>query len=126
SGFAGQDVALSVRLSNPVDGNTASILLQAFLIAKLESANRPPIANAGTDRTVEAISPGGARVTLDGSTSSDPDGDPLTYTWTGPFGTVSGPKPMVTLPLGTNMITLTVSDGIGGIATATVTISVVD
>ncbi|MBU0569004.1 choice-of-anchor D domain-containing protein, partial [bacterium] len=37
-----------------------------------------PVANAGLDRTVSVNSP----ITLDGSNSSDPDGDPLTYQWT--------------------------------------------
>ena len=41
-------------------------------------ANRPPIANAGGDQTV----PVGATVTLDGSGSSDPDFDTLTFQWT--------------------------------------------
>ena len=39
--------------------------------------NRPPTANAGADEEVEV----GAEVALDGSGSTDPDGDELTYRW---------------------------------------------
>jgi hypothetical protein len=91
-----------------------------------QSANRPPTANAGSDRTVNADANCEAVVTLDGTKSSDPDGDPLTYLWTGPFGTATGPTPTVTLPLGVNVITLKVTDSFGASATATVTITVVD
>src|SRR2546426_3241118 len=88
--------------------------------------NQPPTAQAGPDQTVECQNPSGATVTLNGTASSDPDGDPLTFTWTDSFGTVQGPTPQVTLPLGTHTVTLTVDDGKGGSASATVKITVVE
>jgi Tol biopolymer transport system component len=44
----------------------------------LATANQPPVANAGGPYTVTY----GSSLTLDGSASTDPDGDPLTYLWT--------------------------------------------
>lgn len=46
--------------------------------------NQQPIAHAGQGQTVDE----GATVTLDGSLSSDPDGDSLTFSWTAPAGIV--------------------------------------
>ena len=81
----------------------------------LKISNQPPTADAGPDQNVERISSGGTSVTLDGSGSTDPDEDPLIYTWTGSFseggGTVTGANPAVTLPLGTHTINLVVDDG---------------
>jgi hypothetical protein len=76
--------------------------------------NRPPIANAGPDRTVSVDTP----VTLDGSASSDPENDRLTYAWTqisGPAVTLTGTHGSVatftpTEP-GVYVFKLTVSDG---------------
>lgn len=74
-------------------------------------ANLAPIANAGSDTAVEATSPAGALVTFNGSGSTDPDFDPITYTWSGVFGTMDGVTPTVQLPIGIHIVTLTVSDG---------------
>ncbi|MDA1312261.1 MAG: PKD domain-containing protein [Acidobacteria bacterium] len=87
------------------------------------TVNRDPIANAGPDQTINAPGPGGVDVVLDGSGSSDPDGQPLSYTWTGPFGTTSGVSPMVHIPGGSHSVKLTVEDGVGGIDMDAVTIN---
>ena len=71
------------------------------------------------------IALGGASVTLDGSGSSDPDGDSLTYKWTWAGGSATGVSPTVWLPLGKTTITLTVSDG-KLTDTDTVVVNVVD
>lgn len=97
-----------------------------ILLNTTPPANNSPIANAGPNQTVSAGANGQADITLDGSGSVDPDGDTLTYTWSGMFGTVSGATPTVSLEVGTHTVTLTVDDGRGGTALATVTIAVSD
>jgi hypothetical protein len=87
---------------------------------------QPPVANAGSDQVIECTNSAGVSVTLDGSTSYDPDGQPLNFTWTGYFGTRTGMVTTVLLPLGVHIVTLTVDDGNGGTATDTVQISIRD
>ena len=77
-------------------------------------ANNPPTANAGTDQSVPA-GPAVTSVTLDGSGSSDPDGDPLTYTWNfgdgSPVSHLQKPShPYATANPGVYTATLTVTD----------------
>ena len=81
--------------------------------------NRPPVADAGDDQIVECECnlPGGTTAALDGTGSGDPDGDELSYTWTGPFeeSPASGATPTVTLSdgcPGDYVITLVVNDGL--------------
>ena len=83
--------------------------------------NRPPVANAGLDASAELGEP----VTLDGSASSDPDGDPLAYEWTeGANAARLGPPGTVTLPFGLHVLTLTVRDAFGGVSSDTVAVDV--
>jgi len=82
-------------------------LLGAFL-------NQPPVADAGPDTTVECTGASGTPVTLNGLRSSDPDDDPLTYAWTAPgivFDDPTRATPTASFPLGSTVVTLTVSDG---------------
>jgi len=108
------------------DGNAdgdARIDIGAY---ELPYTNRPPVANAGADQDVSADASCVATITLDGSASFDPDGDPLTYIWSGPFGTVSGALASVALGPGTHVITLDVQDGHGGSSSDTVVVTVTD
>ena len=65
------------------------------------------------------------------ATASDPDGDPLTYSWSSSAGRVSGSGATTTfdstgVPCGTSVtVTVTVSDGRGGTASANDTVKVV-
>src|SRR5262245_25324263 len=81
--------------------------------------NTPPMANAGPDQTVKV----GQTVTLDGSGSTDEDGDPLSYQWslvmrsTGSQATLSNPTlvhPTVIMDrAGAYTVQLTLNDGKG-------------
>lgn len=89
--------------------------------------NHPPVADAGPDQNVQATGPSGASVTLDGSKSSDPDNDTLTYSWSDESNTVIGTTAVVqvTAPTGTHTFTLTVTDpgNLSSAATTHVTVT---
>lgn len=95
----------------------------------IAGSNQPPTADAGANRTVEA----GSVVELDGTASSDPDGDALAYSWTSdaPAGSLTDADtatPTFTAPgVGTETtyrVELTVDDGNGGTDTDTVAVTV--
>ena len=92
--------------------DTANQSCQTSFSVNIPSApvNQAPSADAGPDQVIEQTGPGAMSVTLDGSGSSDPDGDPLTYNWSG-GATASGVNPVVSLNPGVHNITLTVDDG---------------
>jgi alpha-mannosidase len=88
--------------------------------------NLLPWANAGPNQTVNAPSASApVSLTLDGSGSADPDGSIVSYVWSQNGASVaSGIKPTVTLPIGTNLLLLTVTDNAGGTSQAAVTVTV--
>ena len=69
--------------------------------------NNPPLADAGADQAIDIAS-----ASLDGSGSSDPDGNILSYSWSENGNVIAtGIKPTIALVDGSHTITLTVSDG---------------
>jgi hypothetical protein len=110
----------------------ASVIGGSAVFLRTTVTNEDPVADAGKDQIVEATSPAGAAVTLDGTGSADPDGDTMTYSWTTPTAgsstdtPLTGATPRVTLPLGKTVLMLTVDDGNGGTATDEVVVTVVD
>jgi len=107
------DTALTFELVvNDGNGGSDSDVVSVTVIN-----NNPPVANAGADQVVNEQAP----VTLNGTASSDPDGDSLTFAWTqmaGPVVTLTGansgaaafasPQVTANTPLA---FQLTVSDG---------------
>ncbi len=73
--------------------------------------NRTPLCDANGPYLAECQGTTTA-VQLDGTGSSDPDGDALSFTWTNSFGTASGATPTVEFPgLGDFPVDLEVDDG---------------
>lgn len=95
----------------------------------ISTINSPPVAHAGPDQNIHA----GATVTLDGSASSDVDGDPLTFSWSFVYkpseskAVLSSPNAVqptfvADLP-GNYILRLVVNDGKADSAPDTVTVS---
>ena len=105
---------LTGQLSAPTLTNTSQIVMGLFHALALEGGppNDPPTADAGPDLVLEATGPATTDVSLDGSGSSDPNGDALTYSWSvDGVEVATGVTPTVALPVGTTTVTLTVDDG---------------
>ncbi len=104
-----------------------SQLASIIVTGNVPMANQLPTADAGTDQTINCVPATGINVTLNGSASSDPDGDPLTYTWTEGATVLAGPttssSSVVLLTPGVHNITLTVDDGISGTDTDNVVVT---
>ena len=90
--------------------------------ATITRANHAPTAVPGGPYTADLNAP----VPFDASASTDPDGDLLTYTWEfGDGGTGTGNRPRRSyLTPGTFTAKLKVSDGFGGVNSATVQVTI--
>jgi len=87
--------------------------------------NQPPVANAGPDQTVPADADGFATVTLDGSATTDADGDELLYWWElDGESFADGVNPTEHLCIGNHLIQLVVRDPVDTISTDEVQIIV--
>lgn len=90
--------------------------------ATVSAANRPPLANAGADRSAVQ----GTSLAFSGAASSDPDGSIASYTWTfGDGGSGSGVAPSHTYTAaGTYTATLTVTDNKNATASDSLVVTV--
>jgi hypothetical protein len=121
-GSAGETLTFELSVSDGID--TATDTVDVFV----ENVNHQPTADAGPARTVDE----GVTVILNGSGSSDPDNDPLTFAWTQIVGstvTLSDPtaaNPTFTAPSGADTLRfqLIVNDGEVNSDPAMVTITV--
>jgi len=122
---AGQSYRLFIRVT---DGNTVPVTVSETFEYRGESRlefvqpNRPPRAVIVAPEIVECGGPAGGTVTLDASTSIDPDSsagtndDIVAYEWLSDPGQPTervvgtGPILRVTLPLGSNAVGLRVTD----------------
>jgi hypothetical protein len=91
NGTAGSTTITFTATANTSEAiHTATVVISANgfepqmikITQKTENTNKAPVANAGTDQTVDE----GSTVTLDGSLSFDSDGNSLSYKWTSPEG----------------------------------------
>ena len=90
------------------------------------SSNRAPVANAGSDQELTAGSACTAEATLDGSSSTDPDGDPLSYLWHWDGHSFEGQRVTTSLGLGDHEFALEVTDPSGANSSDLAVVRVID
>jgi hypothetical protein len=120
----GGDATLNLRVRAD-DGRGGTSMSNSFVVNVINASggstngNRPPVAIANvlpTDLIADAQ--GSAPLRLDGTASSDPDGDGLSYTWLDRGVAIANSGIAdIRLPVGEHLISLRVSDNRGGSST---------
>jgi hypothetical protein len=107
-----------INFNNDPSGST----IEGFYV----SLNADPVADAGLDQIVECegeLTP----VQLNGAGSLDPENEQLQFEWSGAtFDDPTSPTPVGLFPFGPTLVTLTVTDGQGGIGIDDVLVTVQD
>ena len=109
---------LGIDITNPANVGALLTFADAGVEVETGGLDLPPVARATATVTNASIQ----QVLLDGRTSSDVNGSIVSYRWTWSGGSANGANPTVTLPRGTNSLTLVVTDN-GG-ATSSTSLSV--
>jgi len=88
--------------------------------------NQKPVAQAGPDQELnDADADGEEVVTLDGSASSDADGQIVSWDWSWNGGSATGEVVNATFPVGETVVTLTVADNQGSVSSDTFKVVVI-
>ena len=115
----------SYTVNAKVDDGRGGTATCAADVAVAKRPNRPPVISCAPERNPIIA---GERVAIN-STASDPDGDPLTYSYSATSGQVSGNGPVAQfdstgLSAGNYTVTCTADDGQGGRTSATTSVDV--
>ncbi|MFO8050019.1 MAG: PASTA domain-containing protein, partial [Desulfosudaceae bacterium] len=92
--------------------HTSQSGFQLNFFSDLFSPPDPPVADFDFSQPILKDQPQSAAVLVDGSGSSNPDGDRLTCLWYGPFETQGGVAPVLRVPQGNYRVSLIVDNGV--------------